>query len=192
MGFRAKMKRTFTGGNKSGDNSPTDPSTPKIPGIEYYKPNEVPRSKYRGNGDKAHQERLHAFSFADAFKNRRHSGTSSYSPTGTKAQSRRASYFSKSSLKSEVDGTSLRRKSTNPGPVKEDADDDGDVANVGVSRPTTAHKNDAKDSSDDGLNDLHQEMTITQGATPAVNETPFTAEELTRAMTAARLEEKAL
>lgn len=129
MGFRAKMKRTFTGSNKSGDNSPTDPSTPKIPGVEYYKPHEIPRSKYRGNGDKAHQERLHAFSFADAFKSRRHSGTSSYSPTGTKAQSRRASYFSKSSLKSEVDGTSLRRKSTNPGPVREDADDDGDVAN---------------------------------------------------------------
>ena len=128
MGFREKMKRTFTN-NKSGDNSPSDPATPKIPGVEYYKPGEVPRSKYRGNGDKAHQEKLHSFSFADAFKNRRHSGTSSYSPGGTRAQSRRASYFSRSSKQSDVDGTSLRRKSTNPGRVQEAAEDEGDITN---------------------------------------------------------------
>ena len=44
-------------------------------------------------------------------------------------QSRRASYFSRSSKQSDLDGTSLRRKSTNPARVQEDADDEGDVAN---------------------------------------------------------------
>jgi hypothetical protein len=127
MGVRAKMKKAF-GGRKSGENSPSDAGTPKIPGVEYYKPGEVPRSKYRGKWDQEHQDKLHAFSFAAAFRSRRGSGYSSYSPSGSKAQSRRASHISKKS-RSDVDDKSLRRKSTNPGRVKEDEEDNGDVAN---------------------------------------------------------------
>src|SRR3954469_17807120 len=125
MGVREKMKRAF-GGKKSGDSSPSDAETPKIPGVESYKPGELPRSKYRGKWDQDHQDKLHAFSFAAAFRSRRGSGHSIYSPSGRKAQSRRASCFSKKS-KSDVDDTSLRRKSTTPGRVPEDADDQGDV-----------------------------------------------------------------
>jgi hypothetical protein len=127
MGVREKMKKAF-GGRKSGGNSPSDAGTPKIPGVEYYKPGQVPKSKYRGKWDQDHQDKLHAFSFAAAFKSRRGSGHSIYSPSGRKAQSRRASSFSKQS-RSDVDGTSLRRKSTNPGRVLQGVDDQGDVAN---------------------------------------------------------------
>jgi hypothetical protein len=127
MGVREKMKKAF-GGKKSGDNSPSETGTPKIPGVEYYKPSQVPKSKYRGKWDQGHQDKLHAFSFAAAFKTRRDSGHSIYSPSGRKAQSRRPSYFSKKS-KSDIDNTSLRRKSTNPGRVPEDTDDQGDVPN---------------------------------------------------------------
>lgn len=127
MGVRSKMKKAF-GGKKSGDNSPDDTGTPKIPGIQYYKPGEVPKSKYRGKWDQGHQDTLHAFSFAAAFRSRRGSGYSNYSPAGTKAQSRRASYFSRKS-KSDVDDKSLRRKSINPSRVKEHVDDTGDAAN---------------------------------------------------------------
>ena len=127
MGVRSKMKKAF-GGKKSGDNSPGDTGTPKIPGIQYYKPGEVPKSKYRGKWDQDHQDTLHAFSFAAAFRSRRGSGYSNYSPAGTKAQSRRASYFSRKS-KSDVDDKSLRRKSTNPSRVKEHVYDTDDLAN---------------------------------------------------------------
>ena len=128
MGVRQKMKRALTG-KKSGENSPSDTGTPKIPGIEYYKPGQIPKSKYRGNGDQAHQDKLNAFSFAEAFKFRRSSGYSNYSPTGTRSQSRRASYFSRKSMMSDVDHNSLRRKSTNPTRVEEAKEDDTKVEN---------------------------------------------------------------
>ena len=127
MGVREKMKKAF-GGKKSGDNSPSDDGTPKIPGVEYYKPGEIPKSKYRGKWDQDHQDKLHAFSFAAAFRSRRGSEYSSYSPSGMKAQSRRASHFSKIS-KSDADEKSLRRKSTNPRRVTEDAESKGNVSN---------------------------------------------------------------
>src|ERR1700728_2448646 len=127
MGVREKMKKAF-GGKKSGDNSPNDAGTPGIPGVEYYKPGQVPKSKYRGKWDQDHQDKLHAFSFAAAFRSRKGSGHSLYSPSGRKAQSRRASYFSKKS-KSDADDASLRRKSTNPARLAEDADDQGDATN---------------------------------------------------------------
>src|SRR4051794_13386886 len=111
MGVREKMKKAF-GGKKSEDNSPNDTGTPKIPGLEYYKPGQGPKSKYRGKWDQDHQDKLHAFSFAAAFRSRRGSGQSIYSPSGRKAQSWRASCFSKKS-KSDGDDTSLRGKSTN-------------------------------------------------------------------------------
>jgi hypothetical protein len=127
MGVREKMKKAF-GGKKSGESSPSDAGTPKIPGVEYYKPGQIPRSKYRGKWDQQHQDKLHAFSFAAAFRSRRGSEYSSYSPSGLKAQSRRASHISRKS-KSEVDDKGLRRKSTNPRRVKEGEEAKGDVAN---------------------------------------------------------------
>src|SRR5947209_13260343 len=127
MGVREKMKKAV-GGKKSGANSPSGTGTRRIPGVEYYKPGQVPKSKYRGKWDQDHQDKLHAFSFAAAFRSRRGSGHSAYSPSGRKAQSRRASYFIKKS-KSDADDTSLRQKSTNPGRVVEGTDNQGDATN---------------------------------------------------------------
>ena len=128
MGVRSKMKKAF-GGKKSGDNSPTDVGTPPIPGVQYYKPGEIPKSKYRGGTlDQGSQDKLLAFSFAAAFRSRRGSGYSNYSPAGTKSQSPRASYAGRE-LKSGVGDQSLLRKSRVGSRVKMDDEDNGKVDN---------------------------------------------------------------
>jgi hypothetical protein len=125
MPFRERMKKAL-GGKKSGKNTLEGADTPKIPGVEYYKPNKIPPPRFREKPDPAHVERLRAFSFS--FGRRKSSSQSIYSPSGTKAQSRRASYMSWKS-KSDKDDKSLRRKSVNPNKVPEAADDEADVAN---------------------------------------------------------------
>jgi len=105
MPFRERVKKAF-GGKKTGNNSRSGPA------IEYYKPDEIPRPRYCGKLDQVHQEKLQAFSFADAFRSRRNSAMSSYSPSCPKSQSRRQSRISRVS-RSDVDGTSLRRRSAN-------------------------------------------------------------------------------
>ena len=102
MPFRSTLKKAFSG-RKSGDDSPSGVSTPKIPGVEYYKPGKVPPSKYRGKWDQEHQDRLQSYSFSDAFGKRSGSIPSLYSPTGTKAQSRRSSYFNQGAKSDHVD-----------------------------------------------------------------------------------------
>lgn len=58
-----------------------------------YKPGEVmPKPKYRRPPEKAHKEKLDAFSFGDAW--RRNSYQSQYSPMGTRLPSRRNSFLS--------------------------------------------------------------------------------------------------
>jgi len=86
------MKRAF-------GNSSSDPSKPKKqkPPANVYKPGEeMPNPKYRGPYNQAHQDKLSAFSFGDAWK-RRKSATSEishgpqgsdYSPMGSKLHSR--------------------------------------------------------------------------------------------------------
>lgn len=97
MGLRVKLRRTFTSKkNGTGDSTLTNEAhyTSRTD-IEYYKPHEIPKSKYRGKVDPEHQASLAAFSLADAFSTARRrsslalSGT--FSPGGTKAQSRAAS-----------------------------------------------------------------------------------------------------
>ncbi|KAK5055248.1 hypothetical protein LTR84_012998 [Exophiala bonariae] len=116
MGLRGKLRQTFSSSskksastssassknNKNNKNTNSTSNTPSIypnethytdrTDIEYYKPNEIPKSKYRGKVDPAHQASLGAFSLSDAFAatTRRASlalsGT--FSPGGTKSQSR--------------------------------------------------------------------------------------------------------
>ena len=101
MGIRSKLSKKF-GSKKTGSDSsnPSDgTSTPHRKDIEYYKWSEIPKSKYRGKVDKAHQEKLDSYSLGDAFQNvgRRASQALSgtFSPGGTKAQSRRGSWMSR-------------------------------------------------------------------------------------------------
>lgn len=99
MTFRAKVRKALKG-NKSGDDSPSSRNSnrtnpPQRTDIEYYKSDEIPQSKYRGPWNQKHQDKLEAFSFEDAFRDRKASVPAAYSPRGTQVQSRRSSWMSR-------------------------------------------------------------------------------------------------
>lgn len=71
----------------------------------------MPRPKYRAPPKKEHKEKLEAFSFSDAW-NRRKSYQSTYSPMGTRAPSRRASFMSLGRKKSAASTKTGRRSSS--------------------------------------------------------------------------------
>ena len=106
------MKRAFGASNTEYDPAnPLTHTTSKKSKKDYpenvYKPGEtMPRPKYRGPWNQAHQDKLSAFSFGDAWKKRKSSagtnksgprGDSEYSPMGSRLPSR---------------GPSMRRNST--------------------------------------------------------------------------------
>lgn len=97
MPFRAKLRKAFGGEKNVNDRSSStlNNSSPKRTDIDHQKPGEKPRSRYRGAWDQRHQEQLHAFSFESAFRSRKSSIPSSYSPGGNHAQSRRSSWVSR-------------------------------------------------------------------------------------------------
>lgn len=124
MAIRERLRKTFKknkGSSASGGSTPSTGSDPSHytgrTDIEYYKPHEIPKSKYKGRVDPEHKERLEAYSFADAFATVRRKSSQALSgimsPGGTKSQSRRPSYMSHMS-KASRDG----RKSvaSTPGP----------------------------------------------------------------------------
>ena len=132
MPFRAKMKRALGRTNSSStgsDLTQTDtnksakskkPKKEKLPD-NVYKPGEaMPRPKYRGPYNQAHQDKLSAFSFGDMWKRRRSSATanSDISPMGSRVMSRRGSAWSR---KSKI-GT--QQNSGFAGVDEGDADDD--------------------------------------------------------------------
>lgn len=158
MAIRDRLRRTFKRNKDSTSSGGSTPSTGSDPNhytgrtdIEYYKPHEIPKSKYKGKVDPEHKERLEAYSFADAFSTVRRKSSQALSgimsPGGTKSQSRRPSYMSHMS-KASKDG----RKSvpSTPGPhdghsplsrqgtasekppaplIRENSEDDTDVLN---------------------------------------------------------------
>lgn len=148
MPFRQKLKKTFgskKNGSGSDESSNSGTWSPQRTDIEYYKPNEIPKSKYRGKPDPEVVGKFEAYSFTDAFQTVRRkssqalSGT--FSPGGTQAQSRRASWMSrtKSSLSttsvgSDTDGAELRRKSVASVGAPKEADleetEEDDTANA--------------------------------------------------------------
>ena len=180
MGFRSRLSKKFSS-KKAGFDSPKSGSTspPRRTDIEYYKENDIPKSKYRGKVDKAHQERLDSYSLGDAFNTLRRkssqalSGT--FSPGGTKSQSRRGSWIpgAKSGLSSagldngnESDVRSQRRKSVvSAGSPKEDVLDEEDETMV-------------NNSNDASIPQISLQKTITAS-------NPFTMEELEQAMSRA-------
>lgn len=102
MPFRAKLKKAFGSGRSNsksstpsgdGSNTPNGHHTHRTD-IEYYKPGEIPRSKYRGPWNKEHQEKLHSFSFNFGGRKSSVSGNSNWSPSASRAQSRRSSWIS--------------------------------------------------------------------------------------------------
>lgn len=120
--------------------------------VEYYKPHEVPRSKYRGRVDPEHKDLLEAYSFTDAFSSapRRASQALSgvMSPGGTKSQSRRTSCISR-------DSRSARNSvSSAAGPSKSAKVLDKQTAMTGM----PPHMGLVRENSDDDTNLLNGEL----------------------------------
>lgn len=206
MGLRDRVKKTFKkkeGGSSSGGSTPSTGSdsihyTGRTD-IEYYKPHEIPRSKYRGRVDPEHKEKLDAFSFSDAFgtAQRRASQALSgvMSPGGTKSQSRRPSCISHVSN----DGQNhLSRSGTSagnpPAPlIRENSNDDTDVLNgqsihvrwVGWNALTGSLAGLSRHGTTKGDRDNIPDVKLERQAT--VTDQPFTAEDLEQAMTRATL-----
>ena len=134
MPFREKMRKALGRSNDDSSDAVTAttakdtkskrPKKEKLPD-NVYKPGEpMPRPKYRGPYNQAHQDKLSAFSFGAAWKKRRSTNTvgSEMSPMGSRAMSRRNSAWSKRSK------LGSRQNSAFAG-VEESGEGDDDVAN---------------------------------------------------------------
>lgn len=120
--------------------------------VEYYKPHEVPKSKYRGKVDPEHKDLLEAYSFTIAFSSpqRRASQALSgvMSPGGTKSQSRRTSCVSR-------DSRSARNSiSSAAGPPKSVKVLEKQTAMTGM----PPHMGLVRENSDDDTNPLNGEL----------------------------------
>lgn len=206
MGLRDRVRKTFKkkDGSSSGGSTPSTSSDPihytGRTDIEYYKPNEIPKSKYKGRVDPEHKEKLDSYSFGDAFQTVRRKSSQALSgimsPGGTKSQSRRPSYMSHMSKASKdvrtpgpYDGANpLSRVGTSAGPpaalIRENSDDDTDVtnrrcfpSNLSCIILTTNTVGTSKANA--------PEVKLERQAT--VTDQPFTVEELEQAMTRATL-----
>lgn len=134
MPFREKMRKALGRSNDDSFDAVTAttakstkskrPKKEKLPD-NVYKPGEpMPRPKYRGPYNQAHQDKLSAFSFGAAWKKRRSTNTvgSEMSPMGSRTMSRRNSAWSKKSK------LGSRQNSAFAG-VEESGEGDDDVAN---------------------------------------------------------------
>ncbi|KAL6720450.1 hypothetical protein ACLMJK_002373 [Lecanora helva] len=209
MPLRAKLKRAIGRNNSSSASSDLaksetnksskskKPKKEKYPD-NVYKPGEpMPRPKYRGPYNQAHQDKLKAFNFGEMWNRRRSSatGNSDISPMGSRAMSRRGSAWSRRSKIGSRQGSGFA------GVEEGEAEDD--TTNVGLSRKNTAEnrrpggpwappENDMTDLEAqktvvNGVNGdtygLDKEKTITNGT----NGRLFTEDELASAMTRSTL-----
>ncbi|KAI4086213.1 MAG: hypothetical protein LQ344_007732 [Seirophora lacunosa] len=142
MPFRDKVKKAFGKSSDDPSESALDlsqlqskPSSKKVKKQktefpeDVYKPGEIPESKYKGPYNKAHQQKLHAFSFASAFQGRRKSDQSLYSPMGSRMPSRMNSFISRR--------TRSRQQSRVEDTLMENSEADDAVENVGMSQRHT-------------------------------------------------------
>ena len=126
MPFREKVKRALGGSSPSTTQDSEYP--PRRKDIEYYKPDKIPPSKYRGPWDQEHQDMLHAFSFSAATHEHRGSHQSICSPRGILAQSRRSSWVEREQAETEDDST--------------ESNEDGHASSI--SRPVEGLRGDSK------------------------------------------------
>lgn len=125
MPFREKMKRAFGRSPSTSDGSElakTSSKGSKKDQENIYKPGEMPKPKYRGPYNQAHQDKLSAFSFGGAWA-RRKSDQSQYSPMGSRLPSRRGSTLGGRSPEARS------RQQSYVGQVVENADGDDDIGN---------------------------------------------------------------
>lgn len=133
MPFREKMKRAFRRTSSTTEGSElakTSSKASKKDKGNIYESGEMPKPKYRGPYNKAHQDKLSAFSFGEAWS-RRKSDQSQYSPMGSRLPSRRGSTFSGRSREPKS------RQQSYVGQVVENTDGDDDIANGALFAPTS-------------------------------------------------------
>ena len=188
MGIRSKISKKFSS-RKTGSNSSKCNSTsgPRRTDIEYYKENEIPKSKYRGKVDKAHQEQLDSYSLGEAFQTiaRRPSQALSgtFSPGGTGSQSKR--------------GSCIHGATSASGPMRLDNEDEKEdqflrrksAASVGVPKEETVdEENDTlvNNSTDANIPQITLQKTVTARPSSPTS-SPFTREELEQAMSRATM-----
>ncbi|EXJ61575.1 hypothetical protein A1O7_02003 [Cladophialophora yegresii CBS 114405] len=213
MGLRVRLRKTFSYNTKKNSiSSQTGPNGETLymdrTDIEYYKPNEIPKSKYRGRVDPEHQASLQAFSLADAFSSARRrsslalSGT--FSPGGTKSQSavvsrthsraasRRPSVHEPSGLRqhSELDdeasssSSTSREKSVAASTILDAGTASTSLSDQPTAVPSAPTEQDRLVQHDSGIDmaGLSKQATA--------HDTPFTVEELEQAMTRATLKNR--
>jgi hypothetical protein len=156
MTLRDKIKRRFTG-KKSSDAS--DGFPPRRKDIEYYKPNEIPKSKYRGKVDKVHQAQLEAYSLEGAFQSVRRrasqalSGT--FSPGGSHARSAAASAAASAanSRRPSYSRTRSRLSTTTGNDEEGERSDSTDSTKTTSGRPNKSNSQDSSPSLATDLSD---------------------------------------
>lgn len=147
MGLRDTLKRTFT--KKPSDAS--DGKPPRRKDIEYYKPHEIPKSKYRGKVDKLHQAQLEAYSLEGAFASVRRRASNAFSgtfsPGGTGARSAATSLAPSAVNSRRPSYAHVRSHLSTANSVSEDRDSDSDNDNDSTRDQTTGIKSNSQDSS---------------------------------------------
>ncbi|KAI1609503.1 hypothetical protein EDD37DRAFT_653545 [Exophiala viscosa] len=215
MGLRIKLRKTFSSSSTKKSSFPEcSPTGEKYytdrTDIEYYKPNEIPKSKYKGKIDPEHAASLAAFSLADAFSTAKKrssaalSGT--FSPRGTNAQSRAASRIAsrapsrrpsfdihRSNLRTEAH-TDSSISSSGSASISASTALDIETASTSISDHTTAVASAPAELNmklvqhDSGIGMEIPDIMLSKQMT--VHDTPFTVEELEQAMTRASLKPK--
>ncbi|KAK4943374.1 hypothetical protein LTR10_017048 [Elasticomyces elasticus] len=221
MGLRIKLRKTFSSSSAKKSSFPDcSPTGEKYytdrTDIEYYKPNEIPKSKYKGRVDPEHAASLAAFSLADAFslaKKRSSAALSgTFSPRGTNAQSRAASRMAsraqsratsrapsrrpsfdvhRSNLRTEAHADSSI-SSSGTASISASTALDIETASTSISNHTTAVASAPAERNmklvDSGIGMDMPDIVLTKQMT--AHDTPFTVEELEQAMTRASLKPK--
>ncbi|KAF2010883.1 hypothetical protein BU24DRAFT_466642 [Aaosphaeria arxii CBS 175.79] len=159
MALRTRLRRAFTrGSSDEGSGGPLSRITSRSskkdkpkPDPNVYQPGEkMPPMKYRRPVDPIHKKNLEAFNWATSW--RRKSDPSVYSPMGSRMPSRKNSHTTlgrrsiggrKTSSRADdsaVDsgfGGSISGDTDHPSLLREGSEEEGDVTNVGLSRPPT-------------------------------------------------------
>ncbi|RMZ75457.1 hypothetical protein DV738_g5473, partial [Chaetothyriales sp. CBS 135597] len=203
MAIRERLRRTFRS-KKSDSTEADDGYPPRRKDLDYYKPHEIPKSKYKGKVDPEHKERLEAYSLGDAFENTRRrtslamSGT--FSPGGTQAmsaaQSRRSSWTSREPSSTSTAASHLTN-ATSATDATSTASIDNQIAGFA---PSGVMERKLEESDEDACRRVDTADDLSRIATatdkPAASDdkpsqdpqnTPFSVEELERAMTRATL-----
>ncbi|KAF2497278.1 hypothetical protein BU16DRAFT_560585 [Lophium mytilinum] len=189
MPIRQRIKRALTRSSTSSDNPHLSKSKPD-PNV--YQPGEkMPPMKYRRPVAPEHKEKLEAFSFARAW--RRKSGSSQYSPMGSRMPSRRNSTATRKSFQTSrlsMQAPRISMAKGEEGGVREGSEEEGDVTNVGLSR-THTHESSLRPrhSSVGGRRSQSRPRTGRGSASTKAGEAAFSPEDLELALNRSHLDE---